>query len=50
MERYPPSEKIASPTELREKYESARKEINNYKKMAQMANAPTRVIAKDKEK
>ena len=50
MERYPPSEKIASPTELREKYESARKEINNYKKMAQMANATTRVIAKDKEK
>ena len=50
MERYPPWERIASPTELREKYESARKEINNYKKTAQLANAATKELAKDKRK
>lgn len=50
MERYPPWEKIASPTDLRKKYESARNEINNYKRTAQIANASTRSFAKDKEK
>ena len=50
MERYPPWERIASPTELREKYESARNEINNYKKSAQMANITSRELAKDKYK
>ena len=50
MERYPPWERIASPTELKEKYESARAEINNYKKMAQMANITSRGLAKDKDK
>ena len=48
--RYPPSERIASPTELREKYESARNEINSYKKSAQMANAVSKDLAKDKRK
>ena len=50
VERYPPWEKIASPTDLRKKYESARNEINNYKRTAQIANASTRSFAKDKEK
>ena len=50
MERYPPWERIASPTELREKYESARNEINNYKQMANMANVTSRELAKDKYK
>ena len=50
MERYPPWERIASPTELREKYESARNEINNYKQMANMANVTSRELAKDKRK
>ena len=48
MERYPPWERIASPTELKEKYESARAEINNYKKMAQMANIHPGVLLKIK--
>ena len=50
MERYPPWERIASPTELRKYYESARNEIINYKKMAQMANATSKILAKDKYK
>ena len=50
MERYPPWERIASPTELREKYESARNEIKNYKQMANMANVTSRELAKDKYK
>jgi len=48
--RYPPADRIASPTELREKYESARNEINSYKKSANLANAATKAIAKDKRK
>ena len=50
MEKYPPYDRIAAPSELRKKYESARNEIINYKKMAQIANASTRSFAKDKEK
>ena len=50
MERYPPWERIASPTELKEKYESARNEIINYKKSAQIANAGAKALAKDKRK
>ena len=50
VERYPPWEIIASPTELKEKYESARNEINNYKKMAQMSYITSRALAKDKDK
>jgi len=50
VERYPPWERIASPTELKQKYESARNEIINYKKMAQMANATSKSLAKDKHK
>ena len=50
VERYPPWERIASPTELKEKYESARNEINNYKQMANMANVTSRELAKDKYK
>ena len=48
--RYPPADRIASPNELREKYESARNEINSYKKSANLANAATKAIAKDKRK
>ena len=50
MERYPPWEKIRSPTELKEKYESARTEINNYKRTAKIANVTSRQLAQDKEK
>ena len=50
MERYPPWEKIRSPTELNEKYESARTEINNYKRTAKIANVTSRQLAQDKEK
>ena len=50
MERYPPWERIASPDELKKKYESARKEINNYKKTAQVANQGTNLLAPDREK
>ena len=50
MEKYPPWERIASPTDLRKKYESARSEIINYKKSAQLANQGTKIIAKDREK
>ncbi len=50
VERYPPWEKIRSPTELKEKYESARAEINNYKRTAKIANVTSRQLAQDKEK
>ena len=50
MERYPPWEKIRSPTELKEKYESARAEINNYKRTTKIANVTSRQLAQDKEK
>ena len=50
MERYPPWERIASPTELKEKYTSARNEIINYKKMAHIANVTSKELAKDKRK
>ena len=50
VERYPPWEKIRSPTELKEKYESARTEINNYKRTAKIANVTSRQLAQDKEK
>jgi hypothetical protein len=50
VEKYPPWERIASPTDLRKKYESARSEIINYKKSAQLANQGTKIIAKDREK
>jgi len=50
VERYPPWERIASPTELKEKYTSARNEIINYKKSAQIANAGAKALAKDKRK
>ena len=48
--KYPPANQIASPTELRELYNDAVGEINNYKKMASAANYTTRALAKDKEK
>ena len=50
MEKYPPWERIASPTDLRNYYESARNEIINYKKMANMANVTSKELAKDKRK
>lgn len=50
LERYPPVARIASPDELRRKYESARKEIINYKKSAQLANKGTTIIARDRDK
>ena len=46
--RYPPWERIASPTELRKYYESARSEIINYKKTAQVANKGTAILSKDR--
>ena len=47
---YPPANKIASPTELKEKYEKARNEISSYKQMANIANISARDLAKDKHK
>ena len=46
----PPANKIASPTELKEKYEKARNEISSYKQMANIANISARDLAKDKHK
>ena len=50
MAHYPPVAKIASPTELREKYEQARKEIGNYKKSAKMHSASAQGWQKDAQK
>ena len=50
MDKYPPWERIASPTDLRKYYESARSEIINYKKTAQVANKSTAILAKDRER
>jgi len=50
MERYPPANQIASPRDLRLKYEAARAEINNYKDMAHDATITARDLAKDKHK
>ena len=50
MERYPPAHRIASVSELREKYERARAEIQSYKTSAHMANVTARSLAKDKHK
>ena len=47
---YPPSNEIASPTELRELYEKAVGEIVDYKQSALIANRGSRMIAQDKEK
>lgn len=44
---YPPPNKIRSTTELRELYEKARNEINNYKTTARVANASAKLSAKD---
>ena len=50
MEKYPPYDKIAAPSDRRKYYESARKEIINYKQMANVANLTSRDLAKDKHK
>ena len=47
---YPPSNEIASPTELRELYDKAVAEIVNYKNSAKIANFGSKKIAQDKEK
>ena len=50
MEKYPPYNSIASTSDMKKHYESARKEIINYKKMATAANSTSRGLAKDKHK
>ena len=50
MERYPPANRIASVSELREKYERARAEIQSYKTSAHMAHVTARSLARDKHK
>ena len=50
MERYPPASQIAAPSELREAYERARAEIQNYKTAAHNANVTARDLAKDAHK
>ena len=50
MEKYPPCERVSSPSDLRNYYESARNEIINYKKMAQVSNATSRGLAQDNHK
>ena len=47
---YPPSNEIASPTELRELYDKAVAEIVNYKNSAKIANFGSKKIAQDKER
>ena len=44
---YPPYNKIRSTSEMKEWYERARKEINNYKSTARVANASAKATAKD---
>lgn len=44
---YPPPSRIRTTTELRELYEKARNEINNYKTTARVANASAKLSAKD---
>jgi len=50
VEKYPPYNSIASTSDMKKHYESARKEIINYKKMARDANVTSRGLAKDKHK
>ena len=50
MEKYPPWERIASPTDLRHKYEAARNEITDLKRMAKMERTVASANAKDKHK
>ena len=44
---YPQYNKIRSTSEMKEWYERARKEINNYKSTARVANASAKATAKD---
>ena len=48
-QKYPPYQRIASTTELRELYEEAVNEIKSYKTSANIANVTARGLAKDKE-
>ena len=50
VEKYPPANRIAACSELREKYERARAEIQSYKTSAHVANGTARSLAKDKHK
>ena len=45
--KYPPYNKIRSTSEMKEWYERARKEINNYKTSAKVANASAKASAAD---
>ena len=47
---YPPSNEIASPTELRELYDKAVAEIKDYKNSVKIANFGSKKIAQEKEK
>ena len=47
MPNYPPYNKIRSSGEMKEYYEKARKEINDYKDAAKLANASARGFAHD---
>ena len=47
--RYPPSNEIASPTEIRRLYDAAVAEIKGYKQSANAAHITARDLAKDKE-
>lgn len=46
---YPPSNEIASPTEMRKLYDEAVKEIKSYKKSAQIASAGARMVSKENQ-
>ncbi len=50
IRNYPPYEKIASREDLKKYYNSARKEIINYKNMARASDAITHSYAKQKNK
>mgnify|MGYP003655222370 CR=1 FL=1 len=50
MEKYPPWERIAAPSEMRKKYEQARQEIKDIKRMQTIERAVARDTTAEKHK
>jgi hypothetical protein len=47
---YPPSHKIASPSEIRRLYDELRKEVASYKESADLANSGATIVARERNK
>jgi hypothetical protein len=47
---YPPSNKIASPAEIRRLYDELRKEVASYKESADLANSGATIVARERNK